>query len=98
MLKDESKLPKCVLVIEQLFVDAGAPAGFFPNLFIGINRDEALLANPIKIIGRMRDVKMGTNGCIYVGVENPGYVFRLLPVVGYYVLKASLKHYYLFFC
>ncbi len=30
-------------------------------------------------VGRMRSVKMGQDGYIYIGVENPGMVFRLLP-------------------
>ncbi len=30
-------------------------------------------------IGRMRNVKMGNDGFIYVSVENPGTVFRLIP-------------------
>ncbi|MBC7886242.1 MAG: PQQ-dependent sugar dehydrogenase [Ferruginibacter sp.] len=38
--------------------------------------EELLLKN----IGRLRDVRMGPGGYIYVSVENPGYIFRLLPV------------------
>jgi aldose sugar dehydrogenase len=34
----------------------------------------------LKDIGRMRDVKMGPDGYIYITVESPGYVLRLLPV------------------
>ncbi len=30
-------------------------------------------------IGRMRNVKMGSDGYIYIGVERPGMVFRLIP-------------------
>ncbi|MDH5379644.1 MAG: PQQ-dependent sugar dehydrogenase [Cyclobacteriaceae bacterium] len=37
--------------------------------------EESLLKN----IGRVRFVEMGPDGYIYVGVEEPGYVFRLLP-------------------
>ncbi len=33
----------------------------------------------LKKIGRLRDVKMGNDGYIYITVEDPGYVFRLLP-------------------
>jgi len=33
----------------------------------------------IKNIGRVRDVRMGPDGFIYVAVENPGFVFRLVP-------------------
>ncbi|MCV9388729.1 PQQ-dependent sugar dehydrogenase [Reichenbachiella ulvae] len=38
--------------------------------------EEHLLPN----IGRIRNVKMGPDGYIYVAVENPGYIFRLLPI------------------
>jgi len=30
-------------------------------------------------IGRLRVVEVGPNGYIYVGVEEPGYIFRLIP-------------------
>lgn len=33
-------------------------------------------------IGRLRDVKMGKDGYIYIAVEDPGAVFRLVPVEG----------------
>lgn len=35
--------------------------------------------NLLKNIGRMRFVEMGRDGYIYVGVEDPGYIFRLMP-------------------
>ena len=38
--------------------------------------EEKLLKN----IGRVRDVRMGPDGYIYVAVENPGYIFRLMPL------------------
>lgn len=38
--------------------------------------EEKLLKN----IGRMRNVQMGTDGYIYIGVEKPGMVLRLLPI------------------
>lgn len=38
-------------------------------------KQEMLLKN----IGRLRDVRMGPDGYIYIAVENPGYVFRLVP-------------------
>jgi glucose/arabinose dehydrogenase len=37
---------------------------------------EKLLLN----IGRMRNVEMGTDGYLYVGIENPGMVFRIKPI------------------
>jgi len=39
-------------------------------------KEEILLEN----LGRMRNVQMGNDGYIYVGVEDPGYVFRLVPL------------------
>jgi hypothetical protein len=36
--------------------------------------------NLLKNIGRMRFVEMGHDGYLYIGVEDPGYVFRLVPV------------------
>lgn len=41
-----------------------------------ITGHEKLLVN----LGRMRNIEMGTDGYLYVGVENPGMVFRLMPV------------------
>jgi len=41
-----------------------------------IVKQEMLLKN----IGRVRDVRMAPDGYIYISVENPGYIFRLVPV------------------
>jgi hypothetical protein len=41
-----------------------------------ITGHEKLLVN----IGRMRNIEMGKDGYLYVGIENPGMVFRLMPV------------------
>lgn len=41
-------------------------------------KEEMLFKN----IGRVRDVRMGPDGYIYVAVENPGAIFRLIPVKG----------------
>ncbi len=38
-------------------------------------REEPLLKN----VGRLRNVELGPDGYIYIGVERPGYVFRLVP-------------------
>lgn len=38
-------------------------------------KEEPVLRN----IGRLRDVRMGPDGYVYVAVEMPGYVFRLVP-------------------
>jgi len=40
-----------------------------------VEKEELLLKN----IGRLRDVKMGNDGYLYIAVENPGYIFRLMP-------------------
>ncbi len=41
-----------------------------------ITEEEMLLRN----VGRVRDVRMGPDGYIYVAVENPGAIYRLVPV------------------
>lgn len=41
-----------------------------------IIKEEKLLKN----IGRLRDVKLGKDGYIYIAVEDPGRVFRIVPV------------------
>lgn len=41
-----------------------------------VEREELVLKN----VGRIRDVKMGNDGYLYVAVENPGYIFKLIPV------------------
>lgn len=43
-----------------------------------VESEEILMKN----IGRVRDVRMGPDGYIYVSVENPGYIFRLIPLTG----------------
>lgn len=43
-----------------------------------VESEEILMKN----IGRVRDVRMGPDGYIYVSVENPGYIFRLIPLKG----------------
>ena len=39
-------------------------------------KEERLLEN----IGRLRSVEMGKDGYLYIGVERPGYIFRLTPI------------------
>lgn len=41
-----------------------------------ISSEESML----KDVGRLRDVRLGPDGYIYITVESPGYIFRLLPV------------------
>ncbi len=47
ILKHASNVPQCALAIEKLFTDAGAPQGLYTNLFIGSDKINELLANPI---------------------------------------------------
>ena len=47
MLKHASSVPQCALAIEQLFSDAGAPAGLYTNLFINSDKIDDLIANPV---------------------------------------------------
>jgi glucose/arabinose dehydrogenase len=41
-----------------------------------IVKEERLLQD----IGRVRDVRMSPNGYVYIAVENPGVIYRLVPV------------------
>jgi len=41
-----------------------------------IIREEPLL----KSVGRLRNVRIGPDGYIYIAVEEPGYIFRLMPI------------------
>jgi len=34
----------------------------------------------LKNIGRVRDVRMAPDGYLYISVENPGYIFKLVPI------------------
>lgn len=36
--------------------------------------------NLLKNVGRVRFVEMGPDGFVYVGVEDPGFIFKLIPV------------------
>ncbi len=47
LLKHASNVPQCASAIEKLFVNAGAPAGLYTNLFISTDKVEELIANPI---------------------------------------------------
>src|SRR5262245_9126215 len=46
LLKHASNVPQCALAIEQLFAEAGAPAGVFQTLLIGSAAVERVLADP----------------------------------------------------
>ncbi|WP_375445462.1 PQQ-dependent sugar dehydrogenase [uncultured Fibrella sp.] len=74
------------------FVDGTKYPGWKGNLMVGSLRFQYLnrcvvegdkivkQENILKNIGRLRNVDMGPDGYLYVSVEDPGYVFRLLPV------------------
>jgi len=73
------------------FIDSNKYPAWKGNLMVGslrfnyLNRcvikdnkvvkQEKVLVN----LGRMRNVKMGVDGYLYVGTENPGMVFRVRP-------------------
>jgi succinate-semialdehyde dehydrogenase/glutarate-semialdehyde dehydrogenase len=46
ILKHAEITPQCALAIEQLFTDAGAPAGVFTNTFLRIDDVEQVIADP----------------------------------------------------
>lgn len=46
-----------------------------------VEGDEIVREEPmLKGIGRVRNVRVGPDGYIYVAVEEPGYIFRLMPI------------------
>ncbi len=45
LLKHAELNPQCALALEQLFTDAGAPAGVYTNLFLRISDTERVIAN-----------------------------------------------------
>ncbi len=47
LLKHASNVPQSALAIQQLFDDAGAPAGLYTNLFISSDKINDLIADPI---------------------------------------------------
>jgi succinate-semialdehyde dehydrogenase/glutarate-semialdehyde dehydrogenase len=46
LLKHASNVPQCALAIEQIFLEAGFPAGAFQTLLIGSGQVDALLNDP----------------------------------------------------
>lgn len=54
----------------------------FNYLNRSIIKDNKIIEEEIllKDVGRLRDVKMGPDGYIYIATESPGYIFRLIPV------------------
>lgn len=75
------------------FVTGSKYPGWSGNLMIGSLRFQYLnrcimdgnkitkQENILKNIGRLRNIKQGPDGYLYVSVEQPGYVFRLMPVM-----------------
>jgi len=45
MIKHAGSVPQCALAFAQLFIDAGAPAGVYSNLFISYQQAEAVIAD-----------------------------------------------------
>lgn len=74
------------------FVEGNKYPGWKDNLLVGSLRFQYLNRcvlsgnkvvkeeNLLKNIGRLRNVKMGPDGYIYVAVEEPGFLYRLMPV------------------
>jgi succinate-semialdehyde dehydrogenase/glutarate-semialdehyde dehydrogenase len=46
LLKHASNVPQCALALEEVFRDAGAPAGVFQTLLVESSRVDALIADP----------------------------------------------------
>jgi succinate-semialdehyde dehydrogenase/glutarate-semialdehyde dehydrogenase len=46
LLKHASNVPQCAMALEQLFLDAGAPAAVFQTLLVGSDAVAGLLADP----------------------------------------------------
>ena len=46
LLKHSSNVPQCALAIEEIFLEAGFPAGAFQTLLIGSGQVDALLNDP----------------------------------------------------
>jgi succinate-semialdehyde dehydrogenase/glutarate-semialdehyde dehydrogenase len=46
LLKHASNVPQCALALEQLFADAGAPAGVFQSLLVGADAIGDIIAHP----------------------------------------------------
>ncbi|MET0578614.1 MAG: aldehyde dehydrogenase family protein [Ilumatobacteraceae bacterium] len=47
LLKHASSTPQCSLALEQLFTDAGAPAGVYTNLLVPSSEIARLIENPL---------------------------------------------------
>jgi hypothetical protein len=45
LLKHASNVPRCALIVEELFQDAGAPRGFFQTMLIGADQTEQVIAD-----------------------------------------------------
>jgi succinate-semialdehyde dehydrogenase/glutarate-semialdehyde dehydrogenase len=47
LLKHAGNCPQSALALEQLFLDAGAPAGVYTNIFARVEEVERIIANPV---------------------------------------------------
>jgi len=60
VIKHASNVPQCALAFEKLFVEAGAPAGLYTNLFISHAQTDKLIADPrIKGVALTGSVEAG---------------------------------------
>jgi len=74
------------------FITSDKYPGWSDNLMVGSLRfeylhrcelrDEFVVHEELllKNIGRLRNIKQGPDGFIYIGVENPGTIYKLIPV------------------
>jgi len=62
LVKHASGVPQCALAFEQLFTDAGSPAGAYTNLFLSNDQVGALIRRPAH--SRHRAHWIGTSGRI----------------------------------
>ncbi|MBI9067778.1 MAG: NAD-dependent succinate-semialdehyde dehydrogenase [Salinivirgaceae bacterium] len=77
LLKHASNVPQCAQLIEQVFIDAGAPEGLIQNLFIDYNQVETVIAS--------RTVKAVT----LTGSNNAGS--KVAQLAGKYTKKSVLE-------
>lgn len=93
MLQPELYWIPSIAACGMTFVKGNAYAGWENDIMVGslrfnylvrvimdndsVQGEEIIMKN----IGRVRNVEMGRDGFIYVGTEDPGAIFRLMPVL-----------------
>ncbi len=77
VLKHASNVPQCAAIMEQIFIEAGAPKGVYTNLFIPGSKVSELIADP-----RIK-------GASLTGSEPAGS--NLASIAGKYVKKSTLE-------